>query len=171
MEGIRIKSPERYLSISLMVLIILIFLFILALIFFIFQGDKDIISTLNQFYLILFVILVILLVALISVSMIFTILFTKGSIEKGAEKYIMELSAEDIRAMNDEERKHLLQRLKANKERIEYLIKLAESKYHKRKLDEESFREIVRDQQKKMMEIEAKISEIEKEIKKLKKGK
>lgn len=171
MEGIRIKSSERYLSISLMVFIILIFLFILALIFFIFQGDKDIMSTLNQFYLILFAILVVLLVALVSVSMIFTILSIRRSIEKGVEKNIMELSAEDIRAMNDEERSDLLQKLNARKERIEYLIKLAESKYHRRKLDEESFREIIRDQQKKVMEIEAKISEIEKEIKKLKKEK
>ena len=38
---------------------------------------------------------------------------------------------------------------------------LAKSKYHARKLDEESFREIVRDNQTKIIQIELKIKELQ----------
>ena len=155
----------------LLVLILLISLFILALIFFIFQGDRNLTNTLNQFYLILSATLFILLIVLVSAAMVFMVLFTRTSMKRGLGKAILELNAEDIKDMSDDERGDLLHELKDNKKRIEYLIKLAESKYHRRKLDEESFREIVRDQQKKLMEIEAKISEIGDEIKELAKGK
>lgn len=165
------KYPERYLLTVLIVLILLILLFITATLFFIFRGDGDLTNTLNQLYLILFVILAILLIALVSAAILFVVLLTKSSIQKGLGKAILELNAEDIKAMSDEERSDLLHELKNNKKRIEYLIKMAESKYHRRKLDEESFREIVRDQQKKLMEIEAKMNEIGDEINELKKGK
>jgi len=58
-------------------------------------------------------------------------------------------------------------RLNDEKKSIEEMIKLAQFKFHKRKLDEESFREIVRDQQKKLIEIEANIKDIERRITKI----
>ncbi|MCX6695124.1 MAG: carboxypeptidase-like regulatory domain-containing protein [Candidatus Altiarchaeota archaeon] len=48
-----------------------------------------------------------------------------------------------------------LDKLAKEKAEIESMIELSRSKYHKREIDEESFREIVRDQQKKLIEIEA----------------
>jgi hypothetical protein len=46
------------------------------------------------------------------------------------------------------------------KAEIESEIELTKTKYHKRLIDEESFREIVRDQQKKLIEIETRIKSI-----------
>jgi len=60
-----------------------------------------------------------------------------------------------------------LDKLQKEKRDIEELIELAKKKYHSRKLDEESFREIVRDHQKKLIEIESKISNMEKRVKRL----
>ncbi|HIE34242.1 MAG TPA: hypothetical protein EYP86_03805 [Candidatus Altiarchaeales archaeon] len=62
-----------------------------------------------------------------------------------------------------------IKKLLDEKKSIEEMIEIAKKKYHQRKLDEESFREIVRDNQKKLIEIEAKIDDIEKRIKKLEK--
>ncbi|MEA1925030.1 MAG: hypothetical protein U9M95_04095, partial [Candidatus Altiarchaeota archaeon] len=54
-----------------------------------------------------------------------------------------------------------LKRLHDEKKSVEEMMKLAQFKFRKRKLDEESFREIVRDQQKRLIEIEATINEME----------
>gem|GEM_PF-5106068 len=62
-----------------------------------------------------------------------------------------------------------LLKLQSEKSNIEEMIRIAKTKYHKRKLDEESFREIIRDHQKKLIEIEAKINQIEKRVQRLEK--
>jgi hypothetical protein len=54
-----------------------------------------------------------------------------------------------------------LMKLKKDRDRIQYMINLTKTKFHKRKLDEESFREIVRDYQKRIIEIETRITELE----------
>ncbi len=64
----------------------------------------------------------------------------------------------EIEGVEDE-----LTTLKKERDRIEYMINLTKTKFHKRKLDEESFREIVRDYQKKLIEIETRIKELESE--------
>ncbi|MEA1924372.1 MAG: hypothetical protein U9M95_00725 [Candidatus Altiarchaeota archaeon] len=53
--------------------------------------------------------------------------------------------------------------LEKKRDRIELMIKMAQLKFHKRKLDDESFREIVRDKQKDLIEIEARLSELKKQ--------
>ncbi len=55
--------------------------------------------------------------------------------------------------------------LKKQRHMTEYEINLAKMKYHKREIDEESFREIVRDYSKKLIEIETEIKELEEEKK------
>ncbi len=62
-----------------------------------------------------------------------------------------------------------LNRLNDEKRSIEGMIKLAHIKFNKRKLDEESFREIVRDHQKKLIEIEMQINDLGKRIDKIEK--
>jgi Fe2+ transport system protein B len=57
-----------------------------------------------------------------------------------------------------------LTQLQEQKEHLEELIKRTKVKYHKRELDEESFREIVKDYQKQLMEINVKIWELEKSL-------
>ena len=57
-----------------------------------------------------------------------------------------------------------LTKLQTQKEHLEELIKRTKIKYHKRELDEESFREIVKDYQKQLMEINVKIWELEKSM-------
>lgn len=51
--------------------------------------------------------------------------------------------------------------LMKERDKLEYMINMCRLKYHKRALDEESFREIVRDYQKRLIEIEARIKELE----------
>jgi len=57
-----------------------------------------------------------------------------------------------------------LTKLQEQKNHLEELIKRTKVKYHKRELDEESFREIVKDYQKQLMEINVKIWELEKSL-------
>ena len=57
-----------------------------------------------------------------------------------------------------------LTKLQEQKAHLEELIKRTKVKYHKRELDEESFREIVKDYQKQLMEINVKIWELEKNL-------
>lgn len=57
-----------------------------------------------------------------------------------------------------------LNKLHEQKAHIEELIKRTKLKYHKREIDEESFREIVKDYQKQLMEINVKIWELEKAL-------
>jgi len=54
-------------------------------------------------------------------------------------------------------------KLQREKERIEELIKKAKIKYRKREIDETSFRDIMKDYQKELMEITLKLSELKKE--------
>lgn len=63
-----------------------------------------------------------------------------------------------------EERADELTKLQDQKDHLEELIKRTKVKYHKRELDEESFREIVKDYQKQLMEINVKIWELEKSL-------
>lgn len=60
-------------------------------------------------------------------------------------------------------------KLQEKKREIEDMIKIATYKFRKRKLDDQSFREIVKDQQEKLIEIEAKIKDIERRMSKLEK--
>jgi hypothetical protein len=57
-----------------------------------------------------------------------------------------------------------LTQLQEEKNQIDELIKRTKVKYHKRELDEESFREIVKDYQKQLMEINVKIWDLEKKL-------
>ena len=55
-----------------------------------------------------------------------------------------------------------LKQLLVEKDKIEYMINLTKIRYHKRAMDTESFREIVRDYQKKLVELDARMSELQK---------
>jgi len=57
-----------------------------------------------------------------------------------------------------------LTKLQEQKDHIEELIKRTKVKYHKREIDEESFRDIVKDYQKQLMEVNVKIWELEKNL-------
>jgi len=54
-----------------------------------------------------------------------------------------------------------LSRLRKEKNQLEYMINLTRTKYHKKNINEESFREIIRDYQEKLIEVEAKIASLE----------
>ena len=53
-----------------------------------------------------------------------------------------------------------LQNLYNEKTGLENMIRMAKKKYHGREIDEESFREIVRDKEKRLIEVETRIEEI-----------
>lgn len=60
-----------------------------------------------------------------------------------------------------------IQNLLKEKKTVEEMIELAKAKYHKRTLDEDSFKEIVKENQKKLIEIETRIGDLEARTKKL----
>ncbi|MBN2014857.1 MAG: hypothetical protein JW778_06720 [Candidatus Altiarchaeota archaeon] len=62
-----------------------------------------------------------------------------------------------------------IKRLLGEKKTIEEMLELAKTKYHRRKLDEESFKEIVKENQKRLIEVETRIKDIEDRMKKLEK--
>ncbi len=51
--------------------------------------------------------------------------------------------------------------LKGERDRLQKMLELTKSKYHRRELDEESFREITREHQQKLIELESQIKELE----------
>jgi hypothetical protein len=51
--------------------------------------------------------------------------------------------------------------LRKEKKQLEYMINLTRTKYHERSINEESYREIIRDYQEKLIEVEAKIAALE----------
>jgi len=67
---------------------------------------------------------------------------------------------ESIKTTQEESR---LQELKRKRDEITNLITLTKKTYHQRKIDEESFREIVKDYQQQLIEIEGKIKNSEKD--------
>lgn len=71
--------------------------------------------------------------------------------EKGSE------TEEKIKKPQEDE----ISTLNHQKERIRNLMKKAKIEYRKRKIDEVSFREIMRDYQKELMEIDVRLSELE----------
>lgn len=60
-----------------------------------------------------------------------------------------------------------LEQLKKKKDEIEEMIKIAKAKYYKRAMDEDVYKKIVGDNQNKLIEIEAKINEIERRVERL----
>lgn len=68
-----------------------------------------------------------------------------------------------------EDIEHRLDKLLQEKKEIEDMIETTKKKFHQRKLDEESFREIIRDHQGDLIVIETKIRGIEDRLNKLEK--
>jgi len=65
----------------------------------------------------------------------------------------------------DETSRDEISKLKKDKSQLEYMINLTRTKYHERSINEESFREIIRDYQEKLIEVEAKMAALESEKK------
>ena len=101
--------------------------------------------------------LLILLILVVHLQLLLAFLFSKKR----------EIAKKTAAAATDENAEQELEQLQRQKKEVEDLIEIAKSKFHNRNLDEESFREIVRDQQKKLIEIESKISNLEKRVKHL----
>ena len=57
----------------------------------------------------------------------------------------------------EEKEPKTVEELQAEKDEIEGRMAIAKAKYHRRELDEESFREIIRDNQKRLIDLELKI--------------
>lgn len=107
------------------------------------------------------------MVVVVAVVILVVILFDQVYLRKkrvmrdleAEKKHLEKKLAEEGEPMDE------LSSLKKERDRINYMVNLTKTKYHQRKLDEESFREIVRDYQKTLIEIETKIEEMEKDKK------
>jgi len=91
-------------------------------------------------------------------------LYIKIVLEKierpGNLEEILQFDPVCLQCIQEDERQDIMDRLESEKKRIDKIINLAESKYHMRKLDEMSFHEILKEQQKKLMDIETKMDEM-----------
>ncbi|MFH1125485.1 MAG: carboxypeptidase regulatory-like domain-containing protein [Candidatus Altiarchaeota archaeon] len=85
------------------------------------------------------------------------------------KRILSDLAAERSRLESElkgkEEAVDELGKLKKDKGQLEYMINLTRTKYHQRTINEESYREIIRDYQEKLIEVEAKIAAMEAEKK------
>lgn len=104
-----------------------------------------------------------LIVVVVAVIILVIILVDQLYVRKKRQRELSELESEKQHLeekLAGEEPEDELSVMEKEKARIEYMINLTKTKYHKRKIDEESFREIMRDYQKSIIEIEAKIREL-----------
>ncbi len=63
-----------------------------------------------------------------------------------------------------EELRKKLKELAGTRDRLDKSIKAARNRFHKRKLSEDSFREIVRDYEKQLIEVEVELDSIQKKL-------
>ena len=54
-----------------------------------------------------------------------------------------------------------LEEIKRERDQLQEMVNMAKAKYHRREIDEESFREITRDQQERLIELESRIKVLE----------
>lgn len=123
-------------------------------------GLKEGVKGLEQFYLLLFAVLTLVLVMLILGIVLFLILALEFPIFQKKDILDFNITLGEIVKISDEDKKKMLKELANKKNEIQYMIEFAKKKYYQRKLDEESFRELIRDHEKKLIEIELKIKEI-----------
>lgn len=154
------KIEKKYIGLFLPILVLIV----LFLTLFLSLNMGDLSSTLDP-YILLSIILLFLFIVLILAITVFYLMFINVFSRK---RDILEIEPEDIRKMNDAELGDLLHRLETQKERIEYMLKIAKSKYHKREMDEESLREITKENQEKLLRIEMKMKELGNQINKVK---
>ena len=142
------KYVGLFLPISVLIVIFIVLLVSLNM------GDMD--SNLDP-YILLSVILLFLFIVLILAITVLYLMFTNVFSRK---RDVLEIEPEDIRKMNDAELGDLLHKLEIQKEKIEYMLKIAKSKYHKREMDEKSLQEITKENQEKLLQIEMKMKEL-----------
>jgi len=154
------KIEKRYIGLFLPICVLIVIFLILLVSFN--MGDLD--STLDPYILLSIVLLflfIVLVLAIIVLYLMFINVFSR-------KRDILEIGPEEIRKMNDAELGDLLHRLEIKKTKIEYMLKIAKSKYHKREMDEESLREITKENQEKLLRIEVKMKELGDQINKVK---
>ena len=152
------KIEEKYISLFLPISILIVIF--IALLVSLNMGDLD--STLDP-YILLSIILLFLFIVLVIVITVIYLMFTSVFLHK---KDDLEIEPEEIRKMNDAELSDLLHKLKIKKEKIEYMLKIAKSKYHKREMDEKSLQEITKENQEKLLRIGMKMKELSDHINK-----
>jgi hypothetical protein len=125
-------------------------------------------SGIDTFYLIYVPFLSVLLIILFSSAFGLATLYIKIVLEKierpGNLEEILQFDPVCLQCIQEDERQDIIERLENEKKRIDHIINLAESKYHMRKIDERSFHEILKEQQKKLMDIETKMDEMREQL-------
>jgi len=154
------RIEKRYIGLFLPISVLIVIF--LALLVSLNMGDLD--SALDP-YLLLFTILFFLFIVLILAITVLYLMFASVFLHK---RDVLEMEPDEIRKMNDAELGDLLHKLETQKEKIEYMLKIAKSKYHKREMDEKSLQEITKENQEKLLKIEVKMKELGDQINKIK---
>jgi len=154
------KIEKKYIALFLPICVLIALLFVLLVSPNI--GDTD--STLDPYILLSIVLLFLFIVLVLAITVLYLMFINVFSHKRD----ILEIEPEDIRKMNDAELGDLLHKLEIQKEKIEYMLKIAKSKYHKREMDEKSLQEITKENQEKLLQIEMKMKELGDQINKIK---
>jgi hypothetical protein len=113
------------------------------------QGDSD-----------MTMIIPIVAVVLILIALLIVLLKKKSPGSASSS----EIQKEETADTSDNEQEKDLEKLQREKHDIEEKLKIAKAKYYKRDLDEESFREIVKENQQKLIDIESEIHELSSKV-------
>jgi len=154
------KIEKRYIGLFLPILVLIVIFLILILSL----GMGEMGSILDPYIILSIILLFLFIVMVLAITVIYLMFINVFS----RRRDILEIEPKDIRKMNDAELGDLLHRLEIQKEKIEYMLKIAKSKYHKREMDEESLREITKKNQEKLLRIEMKMKELGEQINKTK---
>jgi hypothetical protein len=155
---------DRYLAVTMVTLVVITLLSIMSATIFILNQSSIEKSGIDIFYLVYLPFLSVLLIILFSAAFGLATLYVKMTLEAidrpGNLEEILQFDPVCLQCIQEAERQDIMDRLETEKRRIDHIINLAESKYHMRKIDERSFHEILKEQQKKLMDIETKMEEM-----------
>jgi len=154
------KIEKKYIGLFLPICVLIaIFLVLLVSLN---MGDLD--STLDPYILLSIVLLFLFIILILAITVLYFMFINVFS----RKIDVLEIEPEEIRKMNDAELSDLLHMLETKKTKIEYILKIAKSKYHKREMDEKSLQEITKENQEKLLRIEVKMKELGDQITKIK---
>lgn len=157
------KLLKEYLFIFLSLIIFLGIGFIILI--FGLRGETE---SLEQIYFFLFIVLILVLVVLVSgIIFLFTVVLGgfPGFKPKNRLNYL-DFTPEEAAKLTDQEKEKLLKRLRDKRDETQQMIEITKKKFYERDLDQESFRELIRDYEKNLIKLESKIDKINKIMKK-----
>ncbi len=119
----------------------------------------------EKIYLFLLIVLILILVALVSGVLLFLMMYL-GGFPGFKQKDIsqLDITPSEIAKLSQEERKKMLAKLEDKREEVQQMIELTKKKFYQRELDQDSFKELIKEHEKNLISIESKINKIKRRV-------